>query len=188
MKQINSIKMNSYEDSPTDRHANEKILREINKGIVRDNSLKVETKSPNFDIINQSGISTPFSDLLNEHPVALSFHLNTANIQQIKQLNKVLSASFIKHIAIVADSSFQEELSSLDYVYVDNSYKIFNQFGLINIDEKQLSASKLNAVYLINTDNSIVYSKLNLSNEPINFISIIDTYTATSNKNKETTP
>lgn len=165
---------------------NEKLLIEQNNGLIRDKYLKVESKSPDFTLSTSSDNSELLSNLLDDNPVVVSFHMNN-DIQEIKRLNRVLAFSGIKHIAIVSNSRNQMEISKLANVYFDDSLEIFNQFGLIaKNSHSDTFATNLTAVYLLNKDRSILYSKLYVSNEPINFISIIDTYTAiTQNNNKE---
>ena len=149
------------------------------KGVIRNNYLRVETKSPDFEFFNQSGKSNVISSLITDSPVAVSFHVNTDHEHDIVLLNKILSVSGIRHIAILANSRCESELYEYSYVYNDDGFEIFNQFGLMNNHANSENIeTKLNAVYLLNTDRSIVYSKLYFSSEPINYLSIIETYAA----------
>ncbi len=155
------------------------LFHEKIKGMIRNNYLRVETKSPDFEFSSQSGKANVISSLITDSPVAVSFHVNTDHTHDIVLLNKILSASGIKHIAIIANGRFASELYNYSYIYKDDSFEIFNQFGLMN---KQSNSedfeTKFDAVYLLNTDRSIVYSKVYFSNEPINYLSIIETYAA----------
>lgn len=176
----------SYLNSINHNSVNEKLLIEKYNGLIRDNYLKVESKSPDFSLPTSSDDSELISNLIDDNPVAVSFHMNN-EIQEIHRLNRILASSGIKHIAIVSNSRVQMELGTLNNVYFDDSLEIFNQFGLIAKNTHgEIFATNLTAIYLLNKDRSILYSKLNVSNEPINFISIIDTYTAImQNTNKE---
>ncbi len=186
MNQLNYMDRYSYLDSINHNTVNEKLLIEQNIGLIRDKYLKIESKSPDFALSTSSDDSELISDLLDDNPVAVSLHMNN-DIQEINRLNRILASSAIKHIAIVSNSRYRMELRNLTNVYFDDSLEIFKQFGLITKNSHgETFATNLNAVYLLNKDRSILYSKLNVSNEPINFISIIDTYTAImQNNNKE---
>ena len=72
-----------------------------------------------------------------------------------------------------------------NFVYTDKQFDIFHQFGLMTSNPKDLETLSLNAIYLIDKDRSIKYSKLFIADEPINFLSIINTYTAMMHNNKE---
>ena len=163
-----------------------KILSEINYGQVRNNYLKIESISPDFSLSSaDSDKSIMSNDLLSDGPIAVSFHSNRSSMHEVIQLNKVLNTAGIKHIALVADEQMSSGTRLHNFVYADKQFDIFHQFGLMTSDPKDLETLSLNAIYLIDKDRSIKYSKLFIADEPINFLSIINTYTAMMHNNKE---
>ncbi len=156
-------------------HIQNEILHEKFKGLVRSNYLRIEDKASNFSVLNRSGKLTTLDDLLNESPIAVSFTQCESEFSSLIKLGEKLNSDKIKLIIILSPNMSEANIPDNLNAFIDHRSSIFNQFGFPS-KEKQFKdiETNLNAIFLINTDRTVLYSKINFANEPFSYSDLLD--------------